>query len=82
VLWWTERRCTRGRVRPHVDGAGPRDVERGPGGAALALATTGGRRSVRSTEDGGGPVALLRATIGGEGRGGSGGGLSVKCQLL
>jgi hypothetical protein len=121
VLRWTEWRSICGRVRPHVDGANLRVVGRGPARVALALATTGGRRtataatvsmtaateamttttttatttaavaiatirgrrSARSVEGGGGGlVALLRATGGGEGRGGFGGSLDVERQLL
>jgi hypothetical protein len=47
-----------------------------------ATSTAGGRQSARSTKGGGGLVSLLRATGGGEGRGGSEGGLGVECQLL
>jgi hypothetical protein len=43
VLRWTERRSTRGRARPLIDGADPRVVKRGSRRAALALAIAEGR---------------------------------------
>jgi hypothetical protein len=48
----------------------------------MAATAVGGRCSASSTEGGGGLVLLLRAIRGGEGRGGSRGGLGVKRQLL
>jgi hypothetical protein len=49
VLWRTGRRSTHGQARPHVDGASPRVVERGPGRVVLALAAAGGRRTATAT---------------------------------